>query len=190
MIKTLISMKISKKIFYYFLAFIIFIVIRFTLPKASNNELLFLSYPQNFIIQTLTGSTAEYSTEKGFFYPQYHINFDKSCAGSGFFALTFLMLSSLFIKHLHHHKQIITGFLATLILAYIFTLFSNSFRVITSIFLQENASRFLSDRPHYLIHGTTGILMDLTFFILIYLLMEKTLLYLTHQSNHEKSLTT
>jgi len=182
-------MKISKKIFYYFSALIIFGIIRFSLPKASNNGILFLSAPQNFIIQTFTGSASQYSEEKGFYYPQYHIYFDKSCAGTGFLSIAFLMLIFLFIKHLQKQKYFMISFPVALILAYLFTLFSNSFRVIVSVVLQENASRYLSDRPHYLIHGTTGILMDLTFFILIYLFMERTLLYLTNHSNHEKPIT-
>jgi exosortase K len=160
-----------------------FILLKFCFTIADNDSLIFLLKPTNELIGLATGSGSVYSSENGYFLNQLNIVINKSCAGFHFWMISFLMLAFLGLNNFDHKfKKIITIPLA-LTGAYCLTIFVNTSRILASIVVQHQADYFLTVRPHRLLHEGTGIIINLAFLILTYLLIDK---YINFKRNNAK----
>ena len=66
-----------------------------------------------------------------------------------------------------------------------YIIFVNSSRIIVSIVVQNQASYYMSNNPHTVIHEIIGIIINLSFLILIYFLAE----YFLNKIKHNEKLT-
>jgi exosortase K len=176
-------LKTSKNTPYYLITIGIFILLKFAFTLAVNDQLIFLLKPTDKIVELLTGSHAMYFSEKGYYHDSLNILIEKSCSGFNFMLLCFCMLTFLLLKHTEKptHKLIIIPI--SLLLSYLLTIFVNASRIFVSIIVQHQASRFLTDRPHLIIHEIVGIITNLMFLIIIYYLSEK---FLTNKYQNAK----
>lgn len=93
------------------------------------------------------------------------------------------MLTFLFLKYA---DKTILKFLTipiALIASYFFTIFVNASRIFVSIIMQQQANNFLPDIPHLILHELVGVITNLTFLILIYIVSEK---FLTNKYQNAK----
>ena len=93
------------------------------------------------------------------------------------------MLTFLFLKYA---KKTFFKFLcipAALLASYLFTIFVNASRIFVSIIMQQQANNFLPNRPHLILHEIVGVITNLTFLILIYIVSEK---FLTNKYQNAK----
>ena len=72
-------------------------------------------------------------------------------------------------------KQKIVIIPAALVLAYVITIFVNASRIFVSIVLQDQAKHFLPQKSIVIVHETIGIVTNLSFLIVIYILLERLL---------------
>lgn len=93
------------------------------------------------------------------------------------------MLTFLFLKYADKtfFKYLTIPF--ALIVSYFLTIFVNASRIFVSIIIQQQANNFLSDRPHLILHEIVGVITNLTFLILIYIVSEK---FLTNKYQNAK----
>lgn len=167
-------MQAYKNLSYYLTAVVLFVLLKFGFRLADNNDLIFLLKPTDKLVGVLTGSYATYLPEVGYFNEKLNIIIDKSCSGFNFWLLAFLLFTfvslSYFEKTLHKILTIPTA----LICAYILTLFVNTSRIYTSVVIQNHTKNIFRNQQ-LILHEAIGIVTNLTFLILAYILIEKLL---------------
>ena len=85
------------------------------------------------------------------------------------------MLTFLFLKYANKTIFKFLSIPVALIASYLLTIFVNASRIFVSIIMQQQANNFLPVRPHLILHEIVGIITNLTFLILIYIVSEKVL---------------
>lgn len=165
-------MKTNKNIPYYIVALLLFIVLKLIYTLTEIEELKFLLKPTDALVGVFTGSESIYLEGSGFFHKQLNIVIDKSCAGFNFWILCFLLFSYLTIQHFNNAVFKILTIISSLLAAYILTLFVNTSRIIASIIIQNQTKDLLRGQQH-IVHEAIGIITNLTFLVLSYILIEK-----------------
>lgn len=168
-------MKTNKNIPFYLTTIGLFILLKYWYSIANNYNLIFLLKPTDKIVGLLTGSHSVYFSDKGYYHDSLNILIEKSCSGFNFLLLCFCMLTFLFLKYADKTIFKSLSILFTLIVSYLFTIFVNGSRIFVSIIIQQRANNFLPDRPHLILHEIVGVITNLTFLILIYIVSEKLL---------------
>lgn len=171
-------MQTNKNIPFYLTTIGLFILLKFSYTLADNDNLIFILKPTDKIVGLLTGSHSVYFSDKGYYHYNLNILIEKSCSGFNFLLLCFCMLAFLFLKYA---DKIIFKYLTILfaiVVSYFLTIFVNASRIFVSIIMHQQAYNFLPDRMHLILHETIGVITNLTFLIIIYIICEK---YLTNK---------
>lgn len=176
-------MQTSKNVPYYLTAVGLFILLKFAFTLADNEDLFFLLKPTDILVGLLTGSRSVYLQDSGYFHEQLNILIDKSCSGFNFWALCFLLFTYLTVRHFDKTSSKIVTIPASLIGAYLLTLFVNTSRIFVSIIVQGQTNNILLNRQP-IIHEAIGIITYLSFLILAYLLIDY---LLKNRRQNEKS---
>ena len=153
-----------KNSIYYVLASALFIILKFAHASAENNDLYFLLKAVNQIIGFVLDSSSDYNQDIGFYHKTLNITIDKSCSGFNFLLLSFLILYLSNLKVLKSHFLKIIGIPLALILAFIFTVFVNTSRILTSILIEKKTNLNYS-----WLHEAEGSFIYVSFIILLYL---------------------
>ena len=175
-------MQTNKNIPYYFTAVGLFILLKFGFTFADNNDLTFLLKPTDKFVGLLTGSQSVYISDSGYFHEHLNIIINKSCSGFNFWILCFLLFAYLTVKHFNKSIQQFLSLPTSLFVAYVLTIFVNTSRIFVSIVVQSQTKSVFLNHQH-MIHEAIGIITNLTFLILAYVLIEK---FLTHKRYNEK----
>ena len=165
-------MKLHKNIEYYVVTVLIFILLKLGFKYADQEDVIFLLKPTDMLINLITGSSSIYIETQGYYHEQLNIIVDKSCAGFNFWILSFTMITFLFLKYTRSHLQKIVSILIALISAFFLTLLVNTSRIFVSIITQSKLSDILNLKAN-IIHEGIGIIINLSFLILTYLIIEK-----------------
>lgn len=169
------DMIVPKNIFYYLTAIGLFLVLKFSYTITDNNYLFFLLQPTDRLVGLLISSKSVYFPDRGFYYNDLNIIINKSCSGFNFLLLCFLMFAIVAFNNINLNKQKIVIIPAALVLAYVITIFVNASRIFVSIVLQDQAKHFLPQKSIVIVHETIGIVTNLSFLIVIYILLERLL---------------
>ncbi|MFM9948864.1 MAG: exosortase K [Saprospiraceae bacterium] len=173
------TVQTNKNIPYYLTAIGLFILLKFGFTLADNNDLTFLLNPTDKLVGLLTGSHSVYLSGRGYYHEHLNIIIDKSCSGFNFWILCFLLFTYLAVKHFHKSLHKFLTIPTALIGAYLLTMFVNTSRIFASIIVQAQTKNiFLNQQP--IIHEAIGIITNLTFLILAYILIEKSLIHKRH----------
>ena len=157
----------------------IFIFLKFGFTIADNDDLTFLLKPTDKFVGLLTGTNSIYFSDKGYFHNTLNILIDKSCAGFNFWSLSFLMLTFLGLKYSNNKSKRIFIIPLALIVAYLFTIFTNTSRIFVSIVIQNQTSNIIESQQHN-IHELIGIITNLSFLILVYFSTNEILIKRSH----------
>lgn len=166
-------MIVPKNIFYYLTTILLFLVLKFGYTIADTNDLIFLLQPTDTLVGLLISSKSVYFADKGFYYNDLNFVINKSCSGFNFLLLCFSMFAIVAFKNINLIKQRIVIIPAALLLAYVMTIFVNASRIFVSIVLQNHAKHFFPLKSSVIVHETIGIVTNLSFLILIYILFER-----------------
>ncbi|MCO6164479.1 exosortase K [Flavobacterium sp. NRK F7] len=169
-------MQTNKNIPYYLTAVGLFILLKFVFTLADNNDLTFLIKPTDKLVGLLTGSHSVYLPDSGYFHEYLNIIIDKSCSGFNFWILSFLLFTYLTLKHFDRTLNKILIIPTALIIAYLLTIFVNTSRIFASIVVQTQVKNFFMKQQH-IVHEAIGIVTNLTFLILAYILIDKLLIH-------------
>ena len=167
---------INKNITYYFIAVGLFILLKFGFTLADNNDLIFLLKPTDKLVGLLTGSHSIYLPVSGYYHEHLDIIIDKSCSGFNFWVLSFLLFTYLTLKHVDKTLSRILTIPTALIGAYLLTIFVNTSRIFASIVVQNQTKNIFLNQQH-IVHEAIGIITNLSFLILAYVLIEKLLIH-------------
>ncbi len=170
------TVQIKKNIPYYFIAVGLFILLKFGFKLADNNDLIFLLKPTDKLVGFLTGSHSIYLSDSGYYHEHLNIIIDKSCSGFNFWILCFLLFTYLTVKHIDKTLSKILTIPTALIGAYLLTIFVNTSRIFASIAVQTQTKSIFMNQQH-IVHEAIGIITNLTFLILAYVLIEKLLIH-------------
>lgn len=171
----------KKNLPYYLTAFGIFILLKFGFTLTDTEDLAFLLKPTDKLVALLTGSHAVYNPSKGYYHANINVLIDKSCSGFNFWILSFLIFIYLTIKYVDTTLFKIISFPVTLVGSYLLTIVVNTSRIFTSIVIQ-NQTRNMIEQQHF-IHESIGIITNVSFLVLCYVLTEK---YLTKKRANAK----
>lgn len=160
-----------KNFIFYIIVTGIFLLLKSVYQYLNTEELLFLINPANFIVETISGEQSFYIANKGFYFPLLNIIIEKSCSGFDLWLISFLMLSFMTIKHFDTSFQKILSISISFLVAYFFTIIANSSRIFISIIIKKQP--FLDPTHHYYrLHDGIGIANNITFLILLFLLID------------------
>ena len=176
-------MQTNKNIPFYLTTIGLFILLKFGYTLADNDSLILLLKPTDKIVGLLTGSHSVYFSDKGYYHDNLNILIEKSCSGFNFLLLCFCMLTFLFLKYANKTIFKFLSIPVALITSYFLTIFVNASRIFASIIMQQQANNIFSDRPHLILHEIVGVITNLTFLILIYIVSEK---FLTNKYQNAK----
>lgn len=177
------TMQTNKNIPFYLTTIGIFILLKFGYTLADNDNLIFLLKPTDKIVGLLTGSHSVYLSDKGYYHDNLNILIEKSCSGFNFMLLCFCMLTFLFLKYANKTILNYLSIPVALFASYLLTIFVNASRIFVSIIMQQQANNFLPNRPHLILHEIVGVITNLTFLIIIYIVSEK---FLTNKYQNAK----
>lgn len=177
------TVQTNKNIPYYLTTLGLFILLKYGYTLADNDHLIFLLKPTDKIVGFLTGSHSMYISDKGYYHDSLNILIEKSCSGFNFLVLCFCMLSFLFLKYAERSIAKLSTIPFALVTSYFFTILVNASRIFVSIIVQQQANNFLPARPHLIIHEAVGVITNLTFLMLIYIISEK---FLSNKYQNEK----
>lgn len=174
-------MQTNKNTPYYLTAIGLFILMKFAFTLADNNDLTFLIKPTDKLVGLLTGSHSVFFSDKGYYHEHLNIIIDKSCSGFNFWILCFLLFTYLTVKHFDNSLHKFLAIPTALIGAYLLTIFVNTSRIFASIVVQTQTKNLFINQQH-IIHEAIGIITNLTFLILAYVLIEKLLIHKPHNA--------
>lgn len=137
---------------------------------ATNDALIFILKPLSSIISIVTDASFSYSNETGFYFKNLNIAIDKSCSGINFWFISFVVFSISIIKVCKSNIQKVISIPLILVSTYILTLFANTSRILTSIFIAKQTSY---DYPW--LHQTEGVFIYLSLLILVYTILNRSL---------------
>jgi len=146
---------------YYISSLTIFLLLKFIFSQAEIGDLIFLLKPTDTLVGLLTGSQSVYILDNGYYHASLNILLNKSCSGFNFWSLSFLAFAYLAIKYFKNKALAIP---VSLCCAYILTIFANSSRIFTAIIVPYKQA---------LVHETIGIIVYLSFLVLVYYLTEE-----------------
>ncbi|WP_366893997.1 exosortase K [uncultured Aquimarina sp.] len=175
-------MNLDKNVPYYILGIFLFLVFKLGFKYANHEDLIFLIKPTDTLISSLTGSTSVYIENEGYYNNHLDILIDKSCAGFNFWVLSFLMIMFLLLKYAKSHLQRIASIPVALLFTFVLTIIVNTSRIYVLIVAQNRLSSLLSIETT-VIHESIGILINLSFLIITYLMLEKIII---KYKNHAK----
>jgi len=170
------TMQIYRNMPYYLTAIGLFIVLKFGFTIAGNDALTFLLKPTDKLVGFLTGSQSVYILNSGYYHDKLNIVIEKSCSGFNFWILCFLVFTYLALKYFDKSLHKVLSFPIVLTCTYLLTVFVNSSRIFASIVVRNQTIGILPNQQ-YLLHETIGIITNLSFLILVYYLVEKSLKY-------------
>lgn len=175
------TVQANKNLPYYLLSGGFFILMKFAYKFADNNHLAFLLRPTNKMVGVLTGQYSENLQEQGYYYQSLNVLIDKSCAGFNFWVLSFLIFTYLTVRYYDTHIQKTLAVIFAFFGSYLLTLFVNTSRIFASIVVKSQTKDIFLNHQH-LIHEAIGVITNLTFLILAYILVEKLLIYKQHNA--------
>ena len=175
-------MQTNKNIPYYLLSVGLFILLKFGFTLADNKDLIFLLKPTDKFIGLLTGSQSVYLSDSGYYHQTLNIIIDKSCSGFNFWMLSFLVFTYSTIKNIDKPLHKLLSIKIVLLGAYLLTIFVNTSRIFASIVVRNQTKNILLNQQH-IIHEAIGIITNMSFLILTYVLIEK---LLTHKRYNAK----
>jgi len=146
---------------YYIASIAIFLLLKFIFSQAETGDLIFLLKPTDTLVGLLTGSQSVYLLDNGYYHPSLNILLNKSCSGFNYWSLSFLVFAYLGIKYFDKKALAIP---ASLCCAYLLTIFANSSRIFAAIVVPYKQA---------LVHETIGIIVYLSFLVLVYYLTEE-----------------
>ena len=174
-------MQTNKNIPYYLTAVGLFLLLKFGYTFADNSDLTFLLKPTDKLVVLLTGSHSVYLSDSGYYHKSINIIIDKSCSGFNFWVLCFLIFTYLTVRYFEKHFHKILTVFFVLIGSYLLTIFVNASRIFASIIVQTQTKNILLNQQH-IIHEAIGIITNLTYLILAYILIEKLLIHKRHNA--------
>ncbi|WP_378183276.1 exosortase K [Aquimarina sp. SS2-1] len=164
-------MNISKNSYYYIFGIFLFVLLKFGFRQSNLQDLTFLIKPTDSLISIITGSTSVYLENIGYYHQKLDIIIDKSCAGFNLWTILFLLILYPLITYVNSHSIKVIMMPIVLLLSLVITILVNTSRIFVSIVLQNKLSEILHLQTD-LIHEGLGILINLSFLILTYLIID------------------
>ena len=173
-------MKIKPYI-YYGIVFSLVIVAKIAYTQASNDTLAFILKPLSIVISFILNSDFVYTNTSGFYFESLNITIDKSCSGINFWIISFTMFSISILNALKSNLKKLSALFLVFVVTYIFTLFANTSRILTSIFISNK-----TNTNYAWLHQAEGVFIYVTLLILAYIIFNH---IISKFNNHHAKLT-
>ncbi len=164
----------DNNILFYIMVFALFILFKLAYVYANNSDLRFILAPTNALVSLMIGSNSVFFAESGYFYPELNIAINKDCSGVNFLLISFMAFAYLFLQHYKTALKKISAILLSLPAVYCFTILVNTSRIFVAIILQHGKLKLFPNHEG-LVHEAIGIIINLSFLILAYILLERIL---------------
>ena len=172
----------NKNLPYYLIIIAIFLLLKLGFTRTDTEDLAFLLQPTDTLVGLLTGSHAVYASLTGYYHENIDVLIDKSCAGFNFWIMSFLIFTYLTIKYVDNSLVKVITIPITLFGTYLLTIIVNTSRIFASIVIQTQTKTIFQNQQHF-IHESIGIITNVSFLVLCYVLTEK---YLSKKRDNAK----
>jgi exosortase K len=153
----------TKNLIYYIIICSTVIIAKALYANTTNDTLVFILNPLSSVVSLVTDSSFSYSNDIGFYFKNLNIAIDKSCSGINFWLISFVAFSILILKVCKSHLQKTLSIPLMLIATFVLTLFANTSRILTAIFISKQTT---FDYPW--LHQAQGVFIYLSLLILVY----------------------
>lgn len=147
----------------------LFLLLKVGYTQTNSDDLLFLLSPTDKLISLFTSSTSDYIRGSGYFYSEFNILIEKSCAGFNFLILCFLIGYITCLQHLVKISKRWIALPISLLCSYFLTITVNTSRILISISLNASKNIF-TDISGF--HQFQGTFIYLFFLMLSYLILK------------------
>ena len=173
----------QKKYILFIITAIIFIVLKLSFRLMDNDDLQFLLYPTNRIIEIVSGSKGIYAMETGYWHSGLNMLIDKSCSGFNFFLISFLMFVYTFsrINDLKFYWIIPIAVVS----AYLLTICANVSRILIYLVLMKQNIPARMDTENIWLHRAEGILVYVSLLIISFVVINR--IIIKHNERFTKS---
>ena len=151
---------------FFILLALLFVGMKFIYTKLTVDELAFILAPVHLIVELVTGTNGTFVPGQGYLFSSLNIVIDRSCSGFNLWIISFVVIGFLAIKHGLTNSHRLLGILGAIGGSLVFTIAVNSARILLLIKLGDLAQIAW-------LHEGVGVLINLTFLILIYILLTK-----------------
>jgi exosortase K len=157
----------------------VFLLLKFLFTLAGNDEVRFLLLPTSTLVELGTGITAIYSSEAGYFFSEMNVLIDKGCSGFNYWLIASAMLLFLFWRYTSRRQQQFLMIPLSFCVSYFITIFVNSARILSAIMIERLTHPHTAVLANIIsppvLHESIGILTNLSFLILTYIVAEQLL---------------
>ncbi|MEN7547119.1 exosortase K [Rapidithrix thailandica] len=112
-------------------------IIKYWYISSTEKDLFFILYPVTGLIELYSGQLSVYLPDSGFYFSSLNILINKSCSGVNFWVIALCVSAWNVANHIHDLKKKLLGLALSLLCAYVLTLFTNSLRILTAIWLTD-----------------------------------------------------
>ena len=126
------------KFLFYMLAIITLLSMKLFFGQASLSELQFMIAPTSHLVSLFSSLSFDFQADQGYYNAAYQVVIDKSCAGTSFFTIAFGMSLLSSIRNYSTKKAQLTLFFSVLLSSFLVTLFANTSRICTALFLLKS----------------------------------------------------
>lgn len=160
-------MHLNKGTIHYLLAGAVFFLLKGWHSFMDTSALVFLLKPTNALVEAATASQSVYIEDTGYYHESLDIVINKSCSGFNFMLICFAVLVYLALRHIKRDMWRLAAIPITLAVAYMLTIFVNSARIVSAIYLGR---LYPEVKNTAWAHEALGAFIYLSFLILFYLL--------------------
>lgn len=171
---------IIKKLGFYFVCFVVFVVIKILFKNIDNWN--FLIAPVNKIVEIATNSNSVFVAPCAYYHEKCNIIINKSCSGLNFWMICFLLLSFVTSKYIKKVKYCFALLPLLLAGSYGMAVAVNALRIIYFV-NTKSIRQFLGLTKFSWLHQAEGAFIYLSSLILIYLICE----YIIHNLKGEEN---
>jgi len=149
------------------------------------DSLAFILFPIAKLVEIFTQASANYLPTQGYFFEEINILIDKSCCGMNFWIMSWSMAGIIGLQYFKRLSHQVGLLFSSAILTYFLTIWANTSRIVGAIAFHQyfppdsvfNGSTF---------HSMQGAFTYLLYLTLFYLLLQKTLNFISKPTTHAK----
>lgn len=153
----------TKIYIFYGLILSIVIIAKIAYTQATNDTLVFILKPLSTLVSYILNSDFIYTNASGFYFESLNITIDKSCSGINFWIISFTLFSVSILNVIRTNLWRSVSIIGVLIASFIFTLFANTSRILTAVFLSNQV-----EKNYTWLHQAEGVFIYVTLLILAY----------------------
>ncbi len=169
---------VQKNLYFYIAGFILLYLLKYHYSIATAQQLNWILFPTSWLVTLLTGVNFKNDPDFGIVNHEHKLIIAASCAGVNFLIICFACFMYGLIHNYKNLKEKLFWFVFCAVSAFLFTIFTNTIRIIMSIYFFDNKGLYENWITPELFHQFEGIFIYFFFLVISYQIMNYLTMYL------------